>query len=92
MKRNILIYPCGADNALELFDSLRYSVHLNIFGANANESIADLIWDKEILSLPNITESNFWEELNLLINSYQIEMIFPSHDDVVYFFSKNSKM
>lgn len=89
MKKNILIYPCGADNALELFYSLRYSVHLNVFGANSKDSIADLVWDKEIIYLSNITAENFWEEINQLIETYEIDMIFPTHDDVVYFFSKN---
>ncbi|MBA5628397.1 ATP-grasp domain-containing protein [Moheibacter lacus] len=88
-KRNILIYPCGADNALEIYESLRYSVHLNVYGANSKESIADLIIENKVITLPNISEANFVDELNRIINTYSIDLIFPTHDDVVYFLSKN---
>lgn len=89
MKKNILIYPCGADNALEVYESLRYSIHLNVYGANSKKSIADLIFENPVISLPNIFDENFLNELNRIIENYQIDLIFPTHDDVVYFFSQN---
>lgn len=89
MKKNILIYPCGADNALEIYESLRYSLHLNVYGANSQRSIADLHFENEIISLPNIFDEGFIGKLNQTIEDYKIDLIFPTHDDVVYFFSKN---
>jgi len=91
MKRNILIYPCGADNALEVYDSLKYSLHLNVYGANSKDSVADLLYKNKVISLPNIDEFEFIENLNQIIERYKIDLIFPTHDDVVYFFSKNNE-
>ena len=90
MKINVLIYPCGADNAYELYESLRYSLHLNVFGANATESAADLIFENEIIRLPNISADNFLSELNEVIETYHIDLIFPTHDDVVFYFSQHT--
>src|SRR5690606_31699328 len=90
MKKNILIYPCGADNAIEIYESLRYSIHLNVYGANSQNSIADLILENPVIKLPNINEDGFIEKLNEVISKYEIDLIFPTHDDVVYFFSKKS--
>lgn len=89
MKKNILIYPCGADNAIEVYKSINHSVHLNVYGANSLESVSDLIFDKPILNLPNIDNINFINELNRLIDSFKIDVIFPTHDAVIYFLSKN---
>lgn len=90
MKKNILIYPCGADNAIEIYESLRYSIHLNVYGANSHNSIADLILENPVIKLPNINEEGFIEKLNGVISKYEIDLIFPTHDDVVYFFAKRS--
>lgn len=89
MKKNILIYPCGADNAIEVYKSINHSVHLNVYGANSKESVSDLIFDKPIVELPNIDDIEFIEKLNMLIDSLSIDVIFPTHDAVIYFLSKN---
>ncbi|MDE1208100.1 ATP-grasp domain-containing protein [Tenacibaculum larymnensis] len=89
MKKNILIYPCGTDNAIEIYESLKYSVHLNVYGGNSKNSIADLIYENDIIRIPNINENEFIEQLNEVIRKYDIKLIFPTHDDVVYFFSQN---
>lgn len=89
MKKNILIYPCGADNALEIYESLRYSLHLNVYGGNSQNSIADLLLENDVIYLPNISDDNFINEINKVIQDYQIDLIFPTHDDVVYYFSQH---
>lgn len=89
MKKNILIYHCGADIGLELYESLRYSIHFKVYGANSKDSIADLMFDEEVIRLPSINEVHFIDKLNITINKFKIDLIFPTHDDVVYFFSQN---
>lgn len=89
MKKNILIYPCGADNAIEVYDSIRYSVHFNVYGANSHDSIADLYIENPIVHLPNISDENFIQKLNYVIDDYNIDLIFPTHDDIVYYFSQH---
>lgn len=87
-KHNVLIYPCGADNALELFESIKNSVHINVFGANSKKSVADIVFENGVEILPNVYENNFINSLNCLIDKYSIDFIFPTHDDVIYFLSQ----
>ena len=89
MKKNILIYYCGGEVGLEIYESLKNSVHFNVYGANSKKSIADLIFENEVISLPNIYDDNFINQLNIVIEKFNIDLIFPTHDELVYFFSKN---
>lgn len=88
--KNILIYPCGADNALEIYHSIRFSLHFNVLGANSKDSIADLIYDTPTIRLPNINEKTFLKVLNEIISERNIDFIFPTHDDVIFYLSSNA--
>ena len=33
--KNILVFPCGSEIALEIYRSLRYSTHFKLIGANS---------------------------------------------------------
>lgn len=90
MKKNILIYPCGADNAIEIYNSIRYSLHFNIYGANSDKDVSNFIFENDVIELTNISSSNFIDDLNCLIHKFSIDFLFPTHDDVIYFLSKNT--
>ena len=87
-KKNVLIYPCNSDVALELYESLRYSLHINVLGASSKRSIADEIMPNIIHHLPNIFEDDFINELNSFIDTHNVDMIFSTHDDVIYYFAE----
>lgn len=87
---NILIFPCGAENAIELYDSLRYSPHFEVFGASSVKDKSSIIYPPDrLLKLPHIKAKDFISALNALIRQYGIDLIFPSHDTVLLELVKN---
>lgn len=81
-KKTVLIYPCGAENAIEVYMAIRNSVHLNVVPASAKKDHSDLVYDEEVEYLPNVNEAGFEDALNELIKRKGIDMIFPTHDTV----------
>lgn len=82
--KNILIFPCGADNAIELYDSLRFSTHFDVYGATSQDDRSDLIYPSDrLLRLPFIYDESFVRELNACIAKNNIDMIFATHDTVL---------
>lgn len=82
--KNILIFPCGADNAIELYNSLRLSPHFDVYGATSQDDRSDLIYPSDrLLRLPFISDERFVHELNAAIVKNNIDLIFAAHDTVL---------
>ncbi len=41
--KNILVFPCGSEIALEVHRSLQYSTHFHLIGANSIDMIKGLM-------------------------------------------------
>jgi len=89
-KHNVLVFPCGAENALEIYESLRYSIHVNIYGASSVEDYGRLKYEKYIGNLPNISDHKFDEEFEKLIKDNNIDIVFATHDTVQSYLSEKS--
>ncbi len=86
-RKNVLIYPCGADNALEVYRSIRHSVHINVVPASGRSDHSELIYEEPIEYLPYYNEEGFVEALNHLVDRNQIDLIFTTYDSVGLFLS-----
>lgn len=82
-KINVLIFPCGAENALEVLLALKDVVNIEIFGASGRSDHGEFVYKNYISSVPFINDVNFVEALNGIVDRFQIDIIFPTHDDVV---------
>lgn len=89
-KINILIYPSGSENAIEVKEALNYQVNITVFGASSKKDHSLFIY-KKFFYAPNINDINFLEKFNQLINKHEIDIIIPTHDSVALFLSKNIK-
>ena len=87
-KTKVLIYPCGAENALEVYAAIKNSVHLQVLPATSKADHSELIYDSKIFKLPNVAADNFVEEINRLIDSEQVDFIFPTHDTVSLYLAR----
>lgn len=81
-KIKVLVFPCGAENALEIYQALRYSVHVEIFGASSVDDHGRFRFDNYIGNLPKISQPEFDEKFSALIREYSIDLVFPTHDTV----------
>lgn len=90
-KVNVLIFPAGSENAIDIYDSLKYNLHFNIFGASGKLDHAVFKYPKENLFIDNlyITNENFMEQFNKILKKFQIDYIIPTHDAIASFLTKH---
>lgn len=90
-KTKILIFPSEAENAFEIYNSLRYSTRFEVWGGSSKQGYTSILFENYTDQLPFITEENFLSSLNAFTESKNIEYILPTHDDVSLFLIKNKK-
>lgn len=92
-KVNVLIFPAGAVNAIEIYDSLKYNIHFNIYGATSIHDHSEYIYPKDMLIIDNFYISNeqFEDKFNTLLMKYNIDYIIPTHDVISAYLTKCRK-
>lgn len=83
MNFNILVFPCGSEIALELHRSLKYSRHIQLFGANSSDDHGKFIYENYIGDLPFFDEPEFISKLNSIIIEKKIDAIYPAMDSIM---------
>lgn len=93
-KINVLIFPSGAENAINVYDSLKYNIHFEIFGISSREDHTEYIYDDKHFEIGdyNINDKNFFNNINKYIRKNNIKYLIPTHDEIVYFLKKNEKL
>lgn len=81
-KINVLVFPCGAENANEIYQSLRYSLHVNIIGASSVEDHGRFSFKHYLSDIPNIKNGFFDDVFSRIIKEHHIDMVFATHDTV----------
>lgn len=82
-KVKVLVFPCGAENATEIYQALRYSIHVEIFGASSVDDHGRFTFENYVGGLPNIYDPGFQAEFETLIARLKIDMVFATHDSVI---------
>ena len=88
-KKNILIFP---SNAVEIYQSLKYSIHFDAYGASGIHDHSKFIFPENKLIVSKhlyITDEKFFETFNGIINKWHIDFIIPSHDTIALFLMRN---
>jgi hypothetical protein len=80
---NVLIFPCGSENALEIHQALKDVVNIKLFGASGKDDHGSYVFRNYIGEMPYINNKNFLMWLNKLVELKNIDVIIPTHDDVV---------
>lgn len=88
-KYNILVFPCGNENAKEVLNSLAPYEEFNVIGGSSEETIGSLLFNQTITELPYINDVNFINQLSKFIELYSIDFIIPTHDFVVEILAVN---
>lgn len=89
-KINVLVFPAGEINSLELHDSLSSCVNIRLFGASSIERHGGYVFENYIQDLPLIDEPEFLSVLKQIIATNNIHIIFPTHDTVAEYLTANS--
>lgn len=88
-KINVLVFPAGEINAIELHTALSSCVNIKLYGAASVDRHGPYVFKNYISGLPMIAEDGFIDHLNNIINDNSIDLIFPTHDSVSLFFAEN---
>ena len=81
--KNILVFPCGSEIGLEIHNALKYSKDFKLFGGSSVDDHGKFVYANYISDIPFIDDENLLDCLNSIIDEYDIDLIYPSHDDVV---------
>ncbi len=83
MKYNVLVFPCGTEVGLEISRSLKFSTHIQLFGASSVSDHGLYEYMNYTDDLPFVEDENFIQVLNKVIEKNKIDFVFPAHDAVV---------
>ncbi len=90
-KINVLVFPCGAENGIEIHHALKDVVNLKLFGASGKDDHGRFVYENYIGNVPYITSQDFVDFLNKIILENSIDIIIPTHDDVVVKLAQEQK-
>ena len=88
-KTNVLVFPCGAENAIVVHNALKYNVNFEVFGASSKDDHGKYVFRNYIGGIPFIGDDNFIDEFNRVLAENRISIVFPSHDTVSLFLAEN---
>ena len=86
-KHRVLIFPAGSEIGLEIYKSLKYSHHVEVFGASGKNDHASFIYQEDhyIEDALYVDQLDFTDRFNRLLLTLRIEFVYPTHDTIAYF-------
>lgn len=86
---NVLVFPCGSENAMEIHTALKSCVNIRVFGASGKEDHGAFVFHNYLSGIPYIQDSGFIDHFNAVLSKNSIDIVFPTHDTVALFFAEN---
>jgi hypothetical protein len=93
-RHNVLVFPAGSEIGLEIFHSLKYSHHVEVFGASGKNDHAAFLYeashyveDEQLY----VDSPDFVERFNGYLRRWAIEFIYPTHDTVANFLAEHQE-
>ena len=83
MKKNVLVFPCGSEIGLEVYRSLKHSIHFNLIGANSIDDHGRFVFENYIGNLPFVNDNAFIPALKQVTKEHHIDIIYPAMDSVI---------
>lgn len=90
-KKNILVFPCGSEIALEIHRSLKHSTHFNLIGGSSVDDHGKFIFENYIECIPFITDEGFIPAIKKIVEDKKIDAIYPAMDAVIALLKKHEK-
>lgn len=87
---NVLIFPAGSEIGMEIYNALKYSKMLKVYGGTSVKDHTSFFYKNVISDLPYLTDPDFIIKLNEAIVEHEIDMIYPAHDSVGLFLTEHA--
>lgn len=88
-KKKILVFPCGSEIGLEIYESLKYSKHFHLIGGSSVKDHGRFVYEHYIENLPYIDHQEFISILREIISEQKIDAIYPTMDSVITLLKQN---
>ncbi len=86
---NVLIFPAGSEIGFEIYNALKFSKMLKVYGGTSVKDHSQFVYKHLITGLPYLTDENFIEKLNIVLKENNIDFIYPAHDSVGLFLTEH---
>lgn len=90
-KKNILVFPCGSEIALDIHSSVKYSTYFNLIGANSVDDHGKYVYDDYIDGIPFVDNPEFIPTLQRIVKERHIDAIYPAMDTVITMTKKHEE-
>jgi hypothetical protein len=90
-KKNILVFPCGSEIALEIYRSVRYCQHFKLIGANGIDDHGKFIFEDYIGGVPFVDNPKFIPSMEKIVKEHKIDAIYPATDLAVAILKSHEK-
>lgn len=81
--KNILVFPCGSEIALDIYSSVKYSTYFHLIGASSVDDHGQFVYEDYISGLPYVTDKDFIPALKRIIKERSVDAIYPAMDLVI---------
>ena len=91
-KSKVLIFPAGSEIGLEIYNSLKYSHHVEAFGLSGKSDHAAFMYDEGRYiedELLYVDRPDFIERFNAHLHQLHIEFVYPTHDTVANYLAEH---
>lgn len=82
-KWNVLVFPAGMENGLEIWESLRHCKEVQLFGASSPIMNQAFYVYKNVQIVRDVREDGWITDLNKAIRACQIDLVFPANSIVI---------
>lgn len=83
MKKKVLVFPCGSEIGLEIYNSVNESIHFELFGLSSTKDHGKFVYANYIEEIGFYTDLNFISDLKLIIERYDIDILYPTMDSII---------
>ena len=88
---NVLVFPCGSEIGLEIYNSVNKSSHFRLFGLSSINDHGKFVYENYIDGIGFYNDQNFIKDLKQIISIYNIEIIYPTMDQIIVYLKKHEK-
>lgn len=82
-RKNILVFPCGSEVALEIYKSVKYSIHFHLIGASSVSDHGSYVYKDYIEGIPFADDPEFIPAIRKIVKERQVDAVFPAMDSVI---------
>lgn len=88
--KKVLIFPAGTEVAFEIYNALKYSKFVKLYGATSVADHSEFVFKNLISGLPFVDNPRFIECMNDVIDKEGIDCVYPAHDSACVILSKHA--